>query len=356
MIPYCKTKKGVLYYGDAIDIPTRIKPNSVHCVVTSPPYWGKVIYGVEGELGLDETPLLYVNKLVEIFRGIRKVLHPTGTVWLNIGDTNCVPSTVRETVLGMKPGVPAKNRIGVPWKVLFALQEDGWNFRCDIVWWRKNSPREPVRDRPTYEHEYMFLLTKKQHYFYDKIAVELPYNGYFAGTRGNIAKESGGMFHGGHNIKAELTGRNLGSVWDIATQGRTDSHYSAFPDELAARCIKAGTSLKGCCSNCYAPIKRMTERKDKASPLKTIGWEPTCKCNAKIIPCTVLDPFMGRGTVALTAETLGRSWIGAELGEESCELIKQNLTNRKVGLLPSTKVQDGLFKGDEIDIEIKGEK
>ena len=726
MIPYYKTKKGVLYYGDALDIPTRIKPNSVHCVVTSPPYWGKVIHGIEGELGLDETPLIYIDKLVKIFRGIREVLHPTGTVWLNIGDTNCVPSTVRETVLGMKPGVPSKNRIGIPWKVAFALQDDGWHLRCDNIWWRclaentnlfvkqkgqykfltikevfdnyddthiqtknrrgediwvrikkvlyngkqqtqkittksgrylyatnnhkvvykktsnkgkkgsyqrlktkkirdlnstdrlqvntkinidipngskddfthgfilgfyvaegtkiksrskkpenknkfvgvqlscglrdiergyidiieskykinkyiygsnlhirsfdkafvnliysyihgntckeynfsnkvfntslqfikgiihgfsagdgykeenigrwrfnltpneklkdqfelmsniigydfrfegyriakspicknclemmfsiryekfyrkklnniiddqidtienngiqetydveleplytgrvgnqykytvcitkdeqkakynnlyflangiwvhnSNSPREPVRDRPTYEHEYVFLLTKKQHYFYDKIAVELPYHGHYAGNRKKIVEESGGMFKGGHNIKAELTGRNLGSVWKIPTQGRTDSHYSAFPDELAARCIKAGTSLKGCCSNCYAPIERVIERKDKASPWKTIGWEPTCKCDAGVMPCMVLDPFMGRGTVALVSETLGRNWVGVELGEDSCELIRQNLTNRKVGLLPLTKVQDGLFKGDKIDTALR---
>jgi len=359
VVPYFKNDKGILYYGDAFDITKRVKPESVHCVVTSPPYWGKISYGDiskfdpnEREFGLDETPTDYIEQLVKIFRNIRKVLHPSGTVWLNIGDTNCVPSTVRETILGMKPGVPPKNRIGIPWRVVFALQDDGWNFRCDITWWRRNAPREPVRDRPTYEHEYVFLLTKEEHYFYDSIAVELPYSGHYAGDRRKIEKESGGMFHGGHNIKAELTGRNLGSVWDIPTQGRTDQHYSAFPDELAARCIKAGTSLKGCCSSCYAPIKRLIQRKDKASPWKTIGWKRTCKCNAKIVPCTVLDPFMGRGTIAMTAEKLNRRWIGIELNDASCELIKQNLINRKVGLKPLSEVPDGLFKKEEIDISI----
>ena len=353
MVPYYKNDKGILYYGDALDISKRVKPESVHCVVTSPPYYGKVIHGVEGELGLDKTPNEYIERVVQVFQGIRKVLHPTGTVWLNIGDTNCVPSCAVRTALGIKPDVPAKNRIGIPWRVLFALQADGWHYRIDIVWWRRNSPREPVKDRPTYEHEYVFLLTKKQHYFYDKIAVELPYHGHYAGDRRKITIESGGMFHGGHNIKAELTGRNLGSVWDIPTQGRTDSHYSAFPDELAARAIKAGTSQEGCCGNCYAPIKRLVQRKSKADPWKTIGWKPTCKCNAEIIPCTVLDPFMGRGTVALVAEKLNRNWIGAELNEESCELIKQNLTNRKVGLLPITEIPNGLFNKDELDISIK---
>jgi site-specific DNA-methyltransferase (adenine-specific) len=352
MIPYFSNEHGTLYYGNAIDVTKRVKPESVQCVACSPPYWGKVIYGAEGELGLDETPEDYIEQLVEIFRNIRQVLHPSGTVWLNIGDTNCVPSTVRETTLKMKPGVPSKNRIGIPWRVAFALQKDGWHLRCDIVWWRRNSPREPVRDRPTYEHEYIFLLTKKQHYFYDKIATELPYHGHYAGDRNKIIIESGGMFHGGHNIKAELTGRNLGSVWDIPTQGRTDTHYAAFPDELAARCIKAGTSLKGCCSECHAPIKRLVQRKSKADPWITIGWKATCNCNAEIVPCTVLDPFSGRGTTLLMAEKLYRRWIGIELNPKSCELIKQNFTNRQVGLLPLTEIEDGLFRKDEIDVSI----
>ncbi len=302
MIPYYKTKKGVLYYGDALDIPTRIKPNSVHCVVSSPPYWGKIIHGVEGELGLDETPLIYIDKLVKIFRGIREVLHPTGTVWLNIGDTNCVPSTVRESELGMKPGVPAKNRIGIPWKAALALQADGWWLRCDVIWYRRNSPREPVQDRPTYEHEYLFLLTKKAHYFYDQVAVGLPlkHGDHYAGDREKKKVESGGMFRADPNAKKNKLGwKNLGSVWDIPTKGRTDAHYSAFPDELAARCIRASTSLKGCCAKCCAPIKRTIEKGDGDTPPITVDWEPTCKCGANIIPCTVLDPFMGRGTVAI---------------------------------------------------------
>ena len=351
MIPYFKNENGILYYGDAVDVATRIKPESVQCVVCSPPYYGKIIYGAEGELGLDETPTLYIEQVVEIFKGIKKALHPSGTVWLNIGDTNCVPSTVRETTLGMKPDVPPKNRIGIPWRVALALQGDGWNFRCDIVWFRPNSPREPVQDRPTYEHEYVFLLTKKQKYFYDNIAVALPYDGKYAGDRRKVSQESGGMFDAGHDIKAKLTSRNLGSVWEISTQGRSDKHQS-FPDELVTRCIKAGTSLKGCCSKCYAPIQRKTERVTYADEKKTVGWFPTCKCSADIIPCTVLDPFMGRGTTALVAERLNRHWVGVELATESCELIKQNLIGSKYGLLPLTTPKNGLFKADEIDISV----
>lgn len=352
MIQYYKNDNGVLYYGDALSIDKHIKPESIQCVITSPPYWGKIIYGVDGEIGLEETPDFYIEQIVEIFKSIKKALHPTGTIWLNIGDTNCVPSTVRETILGMKPGVPAKNRIGIPWRTVLALQQDGWHFRCDIIWWRPNSPREPVQDRPTYEHEYIFLLSKNQKYYYDNFAVALPYNGQYAGNRRNVSIESGGMFDAGHDIKAKLTHRNLGSVWEISTQGRSDKHQS-FPDELATRCIKAGTSSHGCCSECYAPIERKTERESKDAERKTIGWFPTCKCDAPIIPCTVLDPFMGRGTTALVAESLNRNWIGSELSQESCELIKQNLLTRKLGLHPTKIIEDGLFNADEIDISIQ---
>lgn len=357
MIPYFKTNKGTLYYGDALDIPTRIDENSVHCVVTSPPYYGKVDYldGEYNQLGLDKTPQLFVERMVKIFKGIKKVLHPSGVVWLNIGDTNCVPSTKREGELGMKPGVPAKNRIGIPWKLAFALQEDGWWLRGDNIWYRRNSPREPVKDRPTYEHEYIFLLTKKAHYYYDQVAVYQPLKAgdRYAGDRRKITTESGGMFHGGHNRKAKLAGRNLGSVWDIPTSGRTDSHYAAFPDELAERCIKAGTSLQGCCTICNAPHKRIIKRDNEDDVPKTMGWEPTCKCGADIKPCVVLDPFIGRGTTALVAEKLKRNWVGVELQDESCELIKQNLINRKIGLLPTVKTSGGFFDLNTLDLSVK---
>jgi DNA modification methylase len=355
MVPYFKTKHGILYYGDAIDIPTRIEKNSVHCVITSPPYWGKVAYTDNlNQLGLEKTPKLFIEQMVDIFRGIKEVLHPSGTVWLNIGDTNCVPSTKREGELGMKPGVPAKNRIGIPWKLAFALQEDGWWLRGDNIWYRRNAPREPVKDRPTYEHEYVFLLTKKAHYFYDQVAVYQPLKtgDRYAGNRRKKVTESGGMFDSGHNRKAKIAGRNLGSVWDIPTEGRTDAHYAAFPSKLVARCIKAGTSREGCCTVCNAPYKRIIERSNEDNIPTTTGWEPTCKCHADKKPCTILDPFMGRGTTALVAAELKRKWVGVELNDESCELIKQNVINRKVGLLPVVKTSGGLLDLNKIDISI----
>ena len=357
MVPYFKTDRGTLFYGDALEIPSRIKENSIHCVVTSPPYWGKVDYleGETSQLGLDKTPELFIERLVEIFKGVKKVLHSTGVVWLNIGDTYCVPSTKRETVLGMKPGVHAKNRIGIPWRLALALQADGWWLRQDIIWYRRNAPREPVKDRPTTEHEHIFLLTKKSHYFYDQTAVyqELKAGDRYAGDRRKMTTESGGMFHGGHNRKAKLAGRNLGSVWDIPTQGRTDSHYAAFPDRLVARCIKAGTSFRGCCATCKAPYVPVIERENEDVAPKIVDWEPTCKCSAGIEACTVLDPFMGRGTTAMIAERLNRSWIGVDKSSEFCDLIKQNLLSRKTGLLPPTEPRKGFFDLKREDIELQ---
>lgn len=351
-----RINKNVLYYGDAIEIPDRIIENSVHCVVTSPPYWGKVDY-LEGEidqLGLDKTPDLYIQRLVTIFRGIKKVLHPTGVVWLNIGDTYCVPSTKRETILGMKPGVSAKNRIGIPWRLALALQKDGWWLRQDNIWYRRNAPREPVKDRPTTEHEHVFLLTKRSHYFYDQTAVyqELKAGDRYAGDRRKITTESGGMFHGGHNRKAKLAGKNLGSVWDIPTQGRTDSHYAAFPDKLIIQCINAGTSFRGCCSTCKAPFTPVIERENEDVAPKIIDWKATCKCGTSIESCVVLDPFMGRGTTAMMAERLNRRWIGTDKSAEFCELIKQNLTYRESGLRPPIEPAKGFFNLTRKDVEI----
>jgi site-specific DNA-methyltransferase (adenine-specific) len=360
MIPYFTTDEGVLYYGDALEIPTRIAKNSVHCVVTSPPYWGKVNYLPEepDQLGFEETPQMFVNKLVEIFKKVREVLHDKGVIWLNIGDTNCVPSTKRETIYGMKPGVPAKNRILIPYRLAIALQEDGWWVRSDNIWYRRNAPRRAVQDRPTYEHEYLFLLTKKSHYYYDHVAVFQPIKAKagdrYAGDRTKIPTESGKMFKDPkNNVKAKLAGKNLGSVWDIPTQGRTDSHYAAFPDKLVDRCILAGSSKKGCCSECKAPYKRIYKRVSADAIPETVGWEADCDCMAPIEPCVILDPFMGRGTTAMRAEKLKRHWCGVEKDADSCELIKKNLCTRKYGLEPHTQPQDGFFSPDEINTEVR---
>jgi len=361
MIQYFKNEHGTLYQGDALDVGSVVEPNSVHCCVCSPPYWGLRSYfnSDDTQLGLEKTPWIYVEKIVSIFREIKKVMHPTGTLWLVIDDTYCVPSTKREGKLGMKPGVPMKNMIGIPWMVALALQKDDWTLRCDIIWDAPNKKPEPMKDRPTRSHEYVFLLTKKSHYFYDQIAIyeEIKHSNIFAGDRSKIKIESGEMFDGGYDRKNILEGKNRRAVWSINTEPNSDPHYAAFPSKLAARCIKAGTSLKGCCSKCGNPIVRVMDdvpiAGTNSTMSTTVDWKPTCKCNAEVVPCTVLDPFTGRGTTAMAAENLGRKWIGIEITPESVELAKQNLLTRKLGLRPLKDVEDGLFQKDEMDIAIQ---
>ena len=364
MIPYYENKNGVLYNGDAIDVATWVKPESVQCIVTSPPYYGLRDYfsSDETQLGLEKTPDLFIEHLIEIFREVRKVLHPTGTLWIVIGDTYCVPSTKRERELEMKPGVLEKNLIGIPWKLAFALQKDGWWLRRDIIWYAKNKMPEPVKDRPVRKHEYIFLLTKKPHYFYDDIAIQEPFeNGSseseYMGERSKVVRDTGGMFKAGQPIKRKLLGRAKHSVWMIPIEATDDGHHAAFPSDLVKICVKAGTSEKGCCSKCFAPIVpvipdyRIT--KSYETPREIIGWEPSCKCDAEIIPCTVLDPFAGRGTTLMMAEKLGRRWIGIEVTKEASEIIRQNMITRKFGLKPITEPANGLLSKEEIELEVK---
>jgi DNA modification methylase len=329
--------------------------------VCSPPYWGLRDYfsSDETQLGLEKTPDLFVNHLVGIFREVRKVLHPTGVLWIVIDDTYCVPSTKRERELEMKPGVPEKNLIGVPWKLAFALQKDGWWLRCDVIWNATNKMPEPMKDRPSRKHEYIFMLTKKSHYFYDDLAIQekIKAGNHFAGDRSKVPRDSGGMSQSGHSIKKELLGKTRTSVWNIPIEATDDGHHAAFPSKLVSLCVKSSTSRKGCCAKCFAPIVPIVSdyrtTGSYETPREIIGWEPSCDCGAEPIPCTVLDPFAGRGTTLMMAEKLGRRWIGIEVTKEASEIIRQNMITRKFGLKPITEPTNGLLSKEEIELEIK---
>jgi DNA modification methylase len=207
----------------------------VQCVVTSPPYWGLRDYGVEGQLGLEKTPEEYVAKMVEVFREVRRVLRDDGTLWLNLGDsytgsgvndgrTNAGlnQGNAREGNLGSSrpntkiEGLKPKDLVGIPWRVAFALQADGWYLRSDIIWAKPNPMPEGVTDRPTKSHEYIFLLSKSARYFYDAEAIA-------------------------EACVNDNTTRNKRSVWTVATAPRKGSHFATFPLELPELCIKAGT-------------------------------------------------------------------------------------------------------------------
>lgn len=365
---------------------------SVHCVVTSPPYWGLRDYGVEGQIGLEKTPEEYVSKMVQVFREVRRVLRDDGTAWVNMGDNYATggyePHDKGAALNGydcpagwaaasrgqgaMKiagvGGLKQKDLVGMPWRLAFALQADGWYLRSDIIWSKPNPMPESITDRPTKSHEYVFLLTKKARYFYDADAVREGYSRdplTFGNTNRTKIKGIDSMAKGssdfmvkyGDDSEVNPAGRNRRTVWEIATQPTPEAHFATFPEALVEPCIKAGTSERGCCSVCGAPWVRVVEvikdapsvswsthKNDlsrgnvldkgyKVSELfrrgkyerNTVNWQPPCTCSTEIIPCTVLDPFGGSGTVAKVARDLKRDAIIIELNPAYVEIARRKL-------------------------------
>ena len=242
--------------GDCLERLRTLPEESVHCVVTSPPYWGLRDYGVEGAIGLEPTFGEHINTIVTIFREVRRVLRSDGTLWLNYGDRY----HNGDSLSGLKP----KDLVMMPARVALALQADGWWLRSEIVWHKPNPMPESVRDRPTSAHEKIYLLTKSARYFYDAEAVREE----DAGTDHprNILhrpEPSGGIFPPHRGIRTAEGknggGRNLRNLWTIATHPFSKAHFATFPPKLVEPCIKAGTSEKGCCPECGAPRVRVVE-------------------------------------------------------------------------------------------------
>jgi len=347
-----------LLLGDCRIILPTLAESSVHCVVTSPPYWGLRDYGVAGQLGLEPTAEAYLARMVEVFREVRRVLREDGTCWVNMGDGYAGSSQTggsgKETITGgtrnqqitMHGGkrelgdLKPKDLVGMPWRLAFALQADGWYLRADIIWAKPNPMPESVTDRPTKAHEYVFLLTKAARYFYDADAVREPSADMRNGDPGPAWTKvtdprAAGNRRYDHATAPATNGRNLRTVWTLPTEPTPDAHFATFPQALAARCIQAGSSERGCCAACGAPWVRDVERtpmvvarSDRTHALgrtrssgtmlappssTTVGWQPTCDHEGAPVPCTVLDPFAGTGTVGAVAEQLGRHSILIEL-------------------------------------------
>lgn len=300
--------KSVIVTGDALKTLQRISDNYIDCCVTSPPYLGLRDYGAEGQIGLESSLEEYTRRLVEVFREVRRTLRPDGTLWLNLGDTYS----------GSKAGtkeIPAKNLMGIPWRIALALQEDGWYLRQDIVWYKPNTMPESVKDRFTKSHEYIFLLTKQPKYYFDGETVKEPAVGFDnrppAGSRGaktpNVRRRKGnartfrgsGAYTNGRtydnsaeversssgNVENTTGLRNRRDVWSVATQGYSKAHFATFPEKLIEPCILAGCRPGG----------------------------------------VVLDPFLGSGTTAAVAVKNGREYIGIELNPEYAELAKERI-------------------------------
>lgn len=381
--------------GDCVEVMRDMEANSVHCCVTSPPYWGLRDYGVAGQIGLETTPAEYIEKMLDVFAEVWRVLRPDGTCWINMGDSyaskppGCqnggvsesstlhgirgITGTYRETLrqsVGQKRntisgGLKPKDLCGIPWRLAFALQADGWYLRQDIIWHKPNPMPESVTDRCTKSHEYIFLLTKAERYFYDAEAIKEP-NSENSSKWGQMVPTKTADAQGKHGSSSAFTsrmshdeciekyytnGRNKRSVWTITTRGYSEAHFATFPPDLPETCIRAGTSEKGVCPACGAPWRRKLVKNRQATrpgttskltgdsltdgnrdpgrhvtTVTTTGWEPACKCGAGApVPATVLDPFGGAGTTGLVADRLGRNAILIELNPEYCELARKRI-------------------------------
>lgn len=269
-----------IVHGSCLDELRNLESESVDCCVTSPPYWGLRDYGVDGQLGLEKTPEQYVSRIVEVFREVRRVIKPEGTLWLNLGDSyagsvkgigsdhgkavftddNIVKTDWKQA--GLKP----KDLVGIPWMVAFALRADGWYLRQDIIWHKPNPMPESVTDRCTKSHEYIFLMSKSGKYYCDMEAIkedsiELNWqsrlereslksaptekiNGIRTkSTFGNRNGELNGLHSG--NIYTETGKRNKRSVWTVTTKPFSEAHFATFPEDLIVDCIKAGCPENG---------------------------------------------------------------------------------------------------------------
>jgi DNA modification methylase len=279
-----------------------MEANSIQCVVTSPPYFGLRDYGNAAQIGLEQTPSEYVAKMVAVFRELRRVLADDGVAWLNLGDSYASstkgtggPSDKQLSNAGSRyharrftHGVKDKDLMGIPWRVAFALQDDGWYLRSDVIWHKPNPMPESVTDRPTKAHEYVFLLTKQARYYYDADAVKEKAS-QPVGEPSLVGQIKRGELQ---DLASSTLGSNQGygtrnrrSVWTIATKPYKGAHFATMPPALVEPCILAG-SRKG---------------------------------------DTILDPFSGSGTVGAVAIQHGRKYIGIELNADYIELAKQRI-------------------------------
>ena len=272
----------LILIGDARQRLAELPAGSARTCVTSPPYFGLRDYGVGGQIGLEDTPDAYVAEMVALFREVWRVLTDDGTLWLNLGD-----SFAKE-----------KQLLGIPWRVAFALQADGWYLRSDIIWHKPNPMPESVTDRPTKSHEYLFLLTKSPRYYYDHEAIKEPVSDVslarskYAFHSDRPSTKNASM--GGAGIHTDQmgerfvnpTGRNKRDVWTITTKPFKGAHFAVMPEALVEPCVLAGSAEGD----------------------------------------TVLDPFTGSGTVAVVANRHGRNFVGTELNAEYAQIAYDRIT------------------------------
>lgn len=309
-----------IYISECLSGLKELPDNSINCCVTSPPYYGLRDYGNEKQIGLEKTPEEYIQKLVDVFHEVYRVLQPDGTLWVNIGDSyagsmkgaaqypdnamNYKQGTNRgtlgkATLVKQCTGCKPKDLIGIPWMLAFALRADGWYLRQDIIWNKPNPMPESVTDRCTKSHEYIFLLSKSRKYYFDSESIQQAASqsvknrlgkvenvGYKAFASANTLDESNPMFRKNTTREYQYADKaNKRSVWSVPTAAYKDAHFAVFPETLIVDCIKAGCPQEG----------------------------------------IVLDPFMGSGTTAIVARKLNRNFVGFELNPDYVHLAEKRI-------------------------------
>lgn len=382
--------------ADTIAFMKTMPDNCIHCIVTSPPYYGLRDYGVDGQIGLEESPQAFIAKLVDVFRECMRVLHPSGVLWLNMGDSYCTGSkgrthdasksmlhgglatqdACRRQPSKIHPGWKPKDMMGMPWRLAFALQDDGWYLRSDCIWAKTNAMPESVPDRPSKAHEYVFMLSKSPRYFYDQDSCRTPqkslgkkHEGKSGYKDGHPSKQNG---HVGMTRQLHPGGAAMRTIWTMPVGRTKNAHFATFPKHLVRPCVRLGSSAKGCCPTCLEPWVRVVKkirvatRPGAKSKVKVpsgwdtdngshgtihkdgrrlasdvtgnrdperhcteripVGWKQNCKCDeAEPVPCLVFDPFLGSGTTIQVAVEEGRRGFGIELNPKYCTFIDRRM-------------------------------
>ena len=303
-----------IFCGDALDVLRTLPDDSVHCCITSPPYYALRDYGMDGQIGREDTPAQYVARLTDVFSEVRRVLRPNGTLWLNIADTYCGTSSKGDHLDPKNPSgrngqrvslaqrvenVKAKDMLGIPWMLAFALRDHGWYLRSDIIWQKANPMPESCKDRPSRCYEHIFLLAKSRKYYFNAEAIAEPVaestpmrmrrkfgkNKYSAGIPGQAHQHLNDYRPNGYAEEDIPLLRNKRDVWQINSVPYKGAHFAAYPPKLVETCLLAGCPPDG----------------------------------------IVLDPFLGSGTTAAVAKQMGRHYIGIELNPDYCALAEQRI-------------------------------
>ncbi len=369
--------------GDCRETMAALPAGHFHACVTSPPYFGLRDYGGDHrEIGKEASPEEFVAAMRAVFGGkdnpvgVWRVLRDDGVCFLNLGDSYASGGRTsrdiddklpaRETKMRPADGAKPKDLIGIPWRVAFALQADGWYLRDAVIWHKPAPMPGSQRDRCTASYEFIFQLTKRERYFFDLEAVKEPCE---TGSW-DAMPPIGGVKAPGQNGNATYSGNTPASagfrtprnVWKIAHEGFNEAHFATYPVELPTRCIKASTSERGCCDACGKPVERVVDRnrvptrpgKDNTTDAtglanrdelrhvtatSTAGWS-ACGCGKPLVPCRVLDPFNGAGTTGVAATRLGRAYTGCELNPTYADMARRRIAR---DMRPDT------FRDDRVD-------